>query len=104
LHIVGRHLQFVITFFILERETQFLPHVTRTQLKASILVYLIRLLHLKVWIRLFCLSIRLCLLLYLKHVQQKIVFVNLGVKCIFIVAILHVVFNWLPRISPVFPV
>ena len=90
---------------ILERETQVLPHVTRTQLKASILVYLICLYHLKVWIRLFCYSILLSLLLfYLKHTKQWTVFIKLCVKCIFIVVFLRIVFNWLPRISSVFPV
>jgi len=61
--------------------------------------------HLKLWIHLFCHSIRLCLLfLNVKHTKQWIVFVKLDVKYILIFAILRAVFNWLPRISSVFPV
>jgi hypothetical protein len=74
--------EFVIKFFILERENKVLPHVTWTQLKASILVYLVWLYNLKVWILLFRHSIRLCLLFYLKHTKQWTVFVKLGMKCI----------------------
>jgi len=53
--------------------------------------------HLKLWIHLFCHSIRLCLLFYLKHTKQWRVFVKFVVKYIFIVAILRVVLIGYPE-------